>query len=61
MNFKFSKLIHNTRTKFAFYITDNLFDLNDKSLDFNNDNDILRFVDYLHELQLLNASFLISD
>ena len=61
MNFKFNQLIHNTRTKFAFDITDDLFYLNDKLLDFSNENDVLTFVDYLHELQLLNASTLIAD
>ncbi|MBO6042603.1 hypothetical protein J6P52_05685, partial [bacterium] len=61
MNFKFNQLIHNTRTKFAFDITDDLFYLNNKLLDFSNENDVLTFVDYLHELQLLNASTLIAD
>lgn len=61
MNFKFNQLIHNTRTKFAFDITDDLFYLKDKSLDFSNENDVLTFADYLHELQLLNASTLIAD
>ncbi|MBR4486867.1 hypothetical protein IKS57_06080, partial [bacterium] len=61
MKLNFSKLTHNTRTKFAFIVKDDLFYFNDKLLDFNNDEDILLFVQYIQELQLLNASSLITN